>query len=49
MGDDSTRDIDQVKPEPCPAGTEGEQAVEEEVGDFITGHILEKDTVFFEG
>ena len=26
-----------------------DQPIEEEVGDFITGHVLEKDTVFFEG
>jgi hypothetical protein len=52
MGDDSTRD-----PQPEPAATDAphreqhthEKPIEEEVGDFITGHVLEKDTVFFEG
>jgi len=26
-----------------------EQAIDEGVGDFISGHVLEKDSVFFEG
>lgn len=47
MGDDSTRD---PQPEPAPPEARGqEQVVQDEVGDFITGHVLEKDTVFFEG
>lgn len=37
-------------PEPAPPETTGaDQAIEEEVGDFISGHVLEKDSVFFEG
>ena len=32
-----------------PEATGNEQAIDEEVGDFISGHVLEKDTVFFEG
>jgi hypothetical protein len=47
MGDDSTRDP-QLEPAP-PKAADQEQPIEEEVGDFITGHVLEKDTVFFEG
>jgi hypothetical protein len=35
---------------PAPAGQNQEQKrEEEEVGDFITRHVLEKDSVFFEG
>lgn len=51
MGNESTRD-----PQPEPAANEAPhrehdsmQPIEEEVGDFITGHVLEKDSVFFEG
>lgn len=45
MGGDSTRD---PQPEP-PANEAPEQPIDDEVGDFISGHVLEKDTVFFEG
>jgi len=43
-----------VKPdepaEPKPAATaEEKQEQEQDMGDFITRHVLEKDSVFFEG
>ena len=44
MGDDTNRPTEPVKPE----GQE-EPPVEDEVGEFISGHVLEKDSVFFEG
>jgi len=38
------------QPEPTtPEAAANEQAIDEEVGDFISGHVLEKDSVFFEG
>ena len=47
MGDNSTP---APKLEPAPSESAvNDQAIEEEVGDFISGHVLEKDTVFFEG
>jgi hypothetical protein len=43
-----------AEPEPKPAEPEAvepenAEAEKEQVGEFITRHILEKDTVFFEG
>ena len=36
-------------PPPEPAKPESAESEKEQVGEFITRHILEKDTVFFEG
>jgi hypothetical protein len=38
-----------AEPPPKPGAPESEAEKEEEIGDFINRHILEKDTVFFEG
>jgi hypothetical protein len=35
-------------PEPAPPAASTEE-MEQEAGDFITRHVLEKDSVFFEG
>ena len=35
-------------PDPVPPETKDEK-MEQEAGDFITRHVLEKDSVFFEG
>ena len=35
-------------PEPAPPAASQEE-MEKEAGDFITRHVLEKDSVFFEG
>ena len=35
-------------PEPNPPAAKDEE-MEQEAGDFITRHVLEKDAVFFEG
>jgi hypothetical protein len=37
-----------VEPSP-PEPLTSEQEAEQEMGDFITRHVLEKDSVFFEG
>ena len=34
--------------DPAPPATKDEE-MEQEAGDFITRHVLEKDSVFFEG
>jgi len=45
--DDKPLDLP-VEPTP-PAAPTAEQDEEQEMGDFITRHVLEKDSVFFEG
>ena len=42
---------EETKPTPpeAPPTESDKQKKEEEVGDFITRHVLEKDSVFFEG
>ena len=35
--------------EPAPPEAATSQPNEEDIGDFITRHVLEKDSVFFEG
>jgi hypothetical protein len=47
LGDETTQDAHQ--PAPPPEAAEPEPVTQDEVGDFIAGHVLEKDTVFFEG
>ena len=47
MGDNSNP-APQLEPAP-PETPTTDQAIDDEVGDFISGHVLEKDTVFFEG
>jgi hypothetical protein len=42
---DQSVESEPVKPEP----PESPESQKEQVGEFITRHILEKDTVFFEG
>jgi len=46
--EDNSNPAPQLEPAP-PEATANEQAIDEEVGDFTSGHVLEKDTVFFEG
>jgi len=47
MGDNS---IPAPKVQPATPETAPEDHdVDQEVGDFISGHVLEKDSVFFEG
>ena len=35
--------------EPVPPEATASQQAEQDIGDFITRHVLEKDSVFFEG
>jgi hypothetical protein len=37
------------EPEPVPPTESTTQQDEQDIGDFITRHVLEKDSVFFEG
>ena len=47
MGDNS---IPAPQDEPAtPETAPQDHDVDQEVGDFISGHVLEKDSVFFEG
>jgi hypothetical protein len=36
-------------PQPVPVKSEADLEQEKEIGDFITRHVLDKDSVFFEG
>ena len=47
MPQDPEPTIDPVEPASPEAASD--QPDEEEIGDFITRHVLEKDSVFFEG
>ena len=38
-----------ISAEPISAESAEKKVDEEEIGDFITRHVLEKDSVFFEG
>ena len=51
---DPTTSESEKQPEPAGAASEPEPPVsaedrQQEIGDFITRHVLEKDSVFFEG
>jgi hypothetical protein len=45
---DDPKPIADQPPEPAPPEPYGPE-LDEETGDFITRHVLEKDSVFFEG
>jgi len=49
MPEDSVSKPEPPAPEPKPADEPASETTEEEIGDFINRHVLERDSVFFEG